>query len=552
MTNTVTNILSRDEELALRKPIEDYVGKIQAEIDELREEGTNKVLEYSEEIEVLKRDKIYTKSEKEARISELNTKLQKAKEIEVQNKQPINEKIAVAEKYLKDHYQTDYYNKVVESNKYEVQKAKADYDKKLKELEKEHKDILSGLSDKEEIKEENFIYKNRLFDAKLEYTKNMQEAKDRKHDAFTFEYHLIDLLKMSNFSFAEKQAQKIENYKYSFNTRDFLLKNGLYFAIILVFIFLCIITPIKKNGLQLFTVNNILSIMQQASPRMFLALGVSGLIMLAGTDLSVGRMVGMGMTAATIIMHNGPNTGSVFGHVFDFSTMPVGGRILLALVVCVVLCTMFTTIAGFFAAKFKMHPFISTMANMLVIFGLVTYSTKGVSFGGIDQSIPGKIIPKVGGIPTIILWAVAAVVIVWFIWNKTKFGKNLYAVGGNPEAASVSGISVFKVTLGAFIMAGILYGFGSWLECIRMIGSGSAAYGQGWEMDAIAACVVGGVSFTGGIGKISGVVVGVLIFTALTYSLTILGIDTNLQFVFSGIIILIAVTLDCLKYVRKN
>ncbi|WP_418563694.1 ABC transporter permease subunit [Holdemanella biformis] len=552
MTNTVTNILSRDEELALRKPIEDYVGKIQAEIDELREEGTNKVLEYSEEIEVLKRDKIYTKSEKEARISELNTKLQKAKEIEVQNKQPINEKIAVAEKYLKDHYQTDYYNKVVESNKYEVQKAKADYDKKLKELEKEHKDILSGLSDKEEIKEENFIYKNRLFDAKLEYTKNMQEAKDRKHDAFTFEYHLIDLLKMSNFSFAEKQAQKIENYKYSFNTRDFLLKNGLYIAIILVFIFLCIITPIKKNGLQLFTVNNILSIMQQASPRMFLALGVSGLIMLAGTDLSVGRMVGMGMTAATIIMHNGPNTGSVFGKVFDFSNMPVGGRILLALVVCVVLCTMFTTIAGFFAAKFKMHPFISTMANMLVIFGLVTYSTKGVSFGGIDQSIPGKIIPKVGGIPTIILWAVAAVVIVWFIWNKTKFGKNLYAVGGNPEAASVSGISVFKVTLGAFIMAGILYGFGSWLECIRMIGSGSAAYGQGWEMDAIAACVVGGVSFTGGIGKISGVVVGVLIFTALTYSLTILGIDTNLQFVFSGIIILIAVTLDCLKYVRKN
>ena len=552
MTNTVTNILSHDEELALRKPIEDYVGKIQAEIDELREEGTNKVLEYSEEIEVLKRDKIYTKSEKEARISELNGKLQKAKEIEAKNKQPINDKIAVAEKYLKDHYQTDYYNKVVESNKYEVQKAKADYDKKLKELEKEHKDILSGLSDKEEIKEENFIYKNRLFDAKLEYTKNMQEAKDRKHDAFTFEYHLIDLLKMSNFSFAEKQAQKIENYKYSFNTRDFLLKNGLYIAIILVFIFLCIITPIKKNGLQLFTVNNILSIMQQASPRMFLALGVSGLIMLAGTDLSVGRMVGMGMTAATIIMHNGPNTGSVFGHVFDFSTMPVGGRILLALVVCVVLCTMFTTIAGFFAAKFKMHPFISTMANMLVIFGLVTYSTKGVSFGGIDQSIPGKIIPKVGGFPTIILWAVAAVVIVWFIWNKTKFGKNLYAVGGNPEAASVSGISVFKVTLGAFIMAGILYGFGSWLECIRMIGSGSAAYGQGWEMDAIAACVVGGISFTGGIGKISGVVVGVLIFTALTYSLTILGIDTNLQFVFSGIIILIAVTLDCLKYVRKN
>lgn len=224
----------------------------------------------------------------------------------------------------------------------------------------------------------------------------------------------------------------------------------------------------------------------------------------------------------------------------------------MALLVCVVLCTVFTTIAGFFTAKFKMHPFISTMANMLVIFGLVTYSTKGVSFGGIESNIPSMIIPKIGGFPTIILWAIAAVIIVWFIWNKTTFGKNLFAVGGNAEAAAVSGISVFRVTVGAFVLAGILYGFGSWLECIRMVGSGSAAYGQGWEMDAIAACVVGGVSFTGGIGKISGVVVGVFIFTALTYSLTTLGIDTNLQFVFSGIIILVAVMLDCLKYVQKK
>ena len=213
---------------------------------------------------------------------------------------------------------------------------------------------------------------------------------------------------------------------------------------------------------------------------------------------------------------------------------------------------MFTTIAGFFAAKFKMHPFISTMANMLVIFGLVTYSTKGVSFGGIDQSIPGKIIPKVGGIPTSILWAVAAVVIVWFIWNKTKFGKNLYAVGGNPEAASVSGISVFKVTLGAFIMAGILYGFGSWLECIRMIGSASAAYGQGWEMDAIAACVVGGVSFSGGVGTVLGVVTGVIIFTVINYGLTYIGVNPYWQYIIKGAIIIFAVALDSLKYARKK
>ena len=133
---------------------------------------------------------------------------------------------------------------------------------------------------------------------------------------------------------------------------------------------------------------------------------------------------------------------------------------------------------------------IRDRANVLVIYGLVTYATKGVSFGAIDPSIPKMIIPRLNGFPTIILWAIAAIVIVWFIWNKTTFGKNLYAVGVKPEAASVSGISVFWVTMGAFILAGILYGLGSWLECARMVGAGSAAYGQGWEMDAIAArCV---------------------------------------------------------------
>ena len=544
-------ILSVDRETELRKPIDDYVGKIQSQINELRVEGTDKVVNIQSELDNLKRDRIYTAQEKQKRQAALQADLEKAKAVEAKNKDQVAKLIADAEGYLKAHYNTDYYQHVVESCKQEKVVAQQKYQAAVAELNKEHQATLAKLTDQQEIKDEKYVHKNRLFDAKMQRDKDLQAIKDRQHAAFDYKYHLIDMLRLSKFTIGETMAQKWENYKYTFNTRDFLLRNGLYLAIIIIFIALCIITPIVKN-VQLLTVNNILNILQQASPRMFLALGVAGLIMLAGTDLSIGRMVGMGMTAATIVMHSGPNTGSVFGHVFDFTGLPVIVRVLLALVICIVLCTIFTTIAGFFTAKFKMHPFISTMANMLVIFGLVTYSTKGVSFGAIESTIPGMIIPKINGFPTIILWAVAAVVIVWFIWNKTTFGKNLYAVGGNPEAASVSGISVFRVTVGAFILAGILYGFGSWLECIRMVGSGSAAYGQGWEMDAIAACVVGGISFTGGIGKISGVVVGVFIFTALTYSLTTLGIDTNLQFVFSGIIILVAVMLDCLKYVQKK
>lgn len=551
MDNKNSTILTDKQEMQLRKPIDDYIGKIQSKIDNLRAEGTDRIIFLQNNISTTKKDRTLSKVEKDKKIAEDMAVLEKAKAVESKNKDEVSKLISDAEAYLKMHFDKDYYQPIRENCVSAKEEAKDKYQAKVAKLKQEHQENISKLSDHQEIKDENYVYKNRLFDAKMGLEKDLQQIKDRKHAAYTYKYHLLDLLRMSKFTFMETRAQKWENYKYTFNRRAFLLQNGLYIAIILIFIMLCIITPIIK-GSPLLTYNNVLNILQQASPRMFLALGVAGLILLTGTDLSIGRMVGMGITTATIIMHQGINTGSVFGHVFDFTSLPIGIRVIFALFMCIVLCTFFTAIAGFFTAKFKMHPFISTMANMLVIFGLVTYATKGVSFGAIEPVIPNMIIPKINGFPTIILWAAAAIAIVWFIWNKTTFGKNLYAVGGNPEAASVSGISVFKVTVGAFVLAGILYGFGSWLECARMVGSGSATYGQGWEMDAIAACVVGGVSFTGGIGKISGVVAGVFIFTALTYSLTILGIDTNLQFVFSGIIILISVTLDCLKYVQKK
>ena len=546
-------ILTAEEEQSLLRPIDEYVGKIQEKINVLRENGTDKIISLNNHIAVIRENANYTKAEKAAIIAEDRKALAKAKAVEQQNKAEVRKLTDEAVKYLDDHYDKEYYEKVATSCKEQAAAEGSRYEKELQELKKEHQAELAKLKNAAEIKEEKYVFKNRLFDAKLKHESTLQEIKDCQHEAFAHRYHLIDLLRLSKFTFAEKQKQKWENYKYAFNIKQFLLKNGLYIAILFIFILLCILTPIIKKT-QLLTMNNILNILQQASPRMFLALGVGGLILLGGTDLSIGRMVGTSMVLSTMIMHKGINTGALFGNVFDFTAIPVGVRIVLALVICCCITTTFAAIAGFFTARFKIHPFISTMANMLIMFGLITFATKGVSFGAIELSIPKTIIPKIfgGQFPTIILWAVAAVIVMWFVWNKTKLGKNMYAVGGNPEAASVSGISVFKVTITAFIIAGILYGFGAWLECIRMVGSGSAAYGQGWETDAIAACVVGGISFKGGIGKIQGIVVGVLVFTALTYSLTILGVDTNLQFVFSGIIILSAVTIDCLKYVQKK
>ena len=546
-------ILTAEEEQKLLQPIDEYVEKIQEKINALRTDGTDRIISLNNHMAVIKENANYSKGEKAAVIAEDKKALAAAKVVEQQNKPEVRKLIDEAVKYLDDHYDKEYFSRVAASCKEQNAAEMTRYERELQELKAGHQAELSKLKSSAEIREEKYVFKNRLFDAKLKHNATLQEIKDREHEAFAHRYHLIDLLRLSKFTFTEKQKQKWENYKYTFNVKQFLLKNGLYIAILFIFILLCILTPIIKHT-QLLTMNNVLNILQQASPRMFLALGVGGLILLGGTDLSVGRMVGTSMVLSTMIMHKGINTGALFGNIFDFSSMPVGIRIVMALVVCCCITTLFTSIAGFFTARFKIHPFISTMANMLIMFGLITFATKGVSFGAIELSIPKMIMPKIfgGQFPTIILWAVAAVVIMYFVWNKTKLGKNMYAVGGNPEAAAVSGISVFKVTITAFVIAGILYGFGAWLECIRMVGSGSAAYGQGWETDAIAACVVGGISFKGGIGKIQGIVIGVLVFTALTYSLTILGVDTNLQFVFSGIIILSAVTIDCLKYVQKK
>lgn len=547
----IDKILSYEQEQKLLEPIDSYVGAIQEQINALRADGTDRVIALTNHIAVVKENANYTKEEKKTIIAADKEKLAAAKAVEAQNKAQITALINDAVGYLDKNFDSGYYNLVVASCKEQKAQEEARYAAELAELKAAHEKELAKLSDQGEIKDEKYVYKNRQFDAKLKHDSTLQEIKDRTHNAHAYRYHLIDLLRLSHFTQSEKLKQSVENYKYTFNARQFFLTNGLYIVIVCVFVLLCILAPVVK-GTNLLTLNNILNILQAASPRMFLALGVGGLILLGGTDLSVGRMVGTSMVLCTMIMHKGINTGAIFGHIFDFTMLPVGLRVVLALVACCLVTTTFSAIAGFFTARFKIHPFISTMANMLIMFGLMTFATKGVSFGAIEVAIPKMIMPKIGRFPTIILWAVAAIAIMYFVWNKTTLGKNMYAVGGNAEAAAASGINVFKVTITAFAIAGVLYGFGAWLECIRMVGSGSASYGQGWETDAIAACVVGGISFSGGIGKISGIVVGVLIFTALTYSLTVLGVDTNLQFVFSGIIILAAVTIDCLKYVQKK
>ena len=254
-------IISAEEEAILLKPIDEYVGKIQEQIDALRVEGSDKVNSLKNQIAIAKENKNLTKEEQNKIIGECKKNLEKAKATEDANKQQIAKLIADAEGFLSKHYNSEYYNIVAKSCEAEKKAENSNFEKLKADLQEEHKKALGSLKDAEEIKAEKYTYKNKLYDAQMTHESRIQEIKDRKHDAYMHKFHLIDLLRMSKYTFAQKQAQNFENYKYTFNMTQFLYKNGLYIVIIMIFIALCIITPFVKNT-QLFTTTNILNILQ--------------------------------------------------------------------------------------------------------------------------------------------------------------------------------------------------------------------------------------------------------------------------------------------------
>ena len=265
MAPVKTNILTAEQEDKLRQSIDEYVGSIQAKIDALRADGTDKVMEIQSNLDSLKRDRIYTQQEKDSIAEGWRKELEKAKAVEAKNKAEVSKLIADAETYLKAHFNQDYFQYVAASCKEEKAFAQEKYRATVAELNQEHQKTLSKLSDAHEIKDEKYVHKNRLFDAKMALSKDLQEVKDRRHAAYEHKFHLIDMLRMSKFTVGETLAQKVENYRYTFNTRNFLLKNGLYLAILVIFIALCFITPAIK-GVQLLTVNNILNILPPYVP----------------------------------------------------------------------------------------------------------------------------------------------------------------------------------------------------------------------------------------------------------------------------------------------
>ena len=324
------------------------------------------------------------------------------------------------------------------------------------------------------------------------------------------------------------------------------LKEGGIYAVL--FILLAIIIIQEPSFLSLRNLSNILT---QSSVRIIIALGVAGIIVTQGTDLSVGRQVGLAAVLSATLLQASDNVNKVFPNLGE---IPIVGVII---AVCAV-GALIGLVNGLIVAYLKVTPFITTLGTMIIVYGInsLYYDSVGASpIAGFDQRFSeftqGFIRFGDFRLSYLTFYAAIAIIFVWILWNKTVFGKNLFAVGGNPEAAKVSGVNVPLTLLKIYALSGVFYAFGGMLEAGR-IGSATNNLGFMYELDAIAACVVGGVSFAGGVGRVAGVVTGVLIFTVINYGMTYIGVSPYWQYIIKGGIIIFAVALDSMKYADKK
>lgn len=359
----------------------------------------------------------------------------------------------------------------------------------------------------------------------------------------------------------ENQSPKSNKFKDFFITRFNKVKNASrkdvneffinYSLYMLLALFIIVVAIIKPQFLSLASIVNIIT---QTSFRLPIALGVAGIIVLTGTDLSAGRAIGLTSIITASLLQSSGYAAKMFPGLGDMS-------MILVLVIAMIVGGLVGLLNGFFVSKFKLHPFIVTLSTQLLIYAIslqyITFGTNdGKPIGGLRPDFVNVVTGtffKIGNvnIQYLVLYAIIITAVMWFVWNKTKIGKNMFAVGSNPEAATVSGISVAKTTILVFMIAGLLYGLNGFLTS-AYVGSNNAATGFNFELDAIAACVIGGISFSGGIGKIKGVIIGVLLLQLITTSFIFLGINANLQYAIKGIVILFACAIDMRKYIVRR
>ncbi|MDO5026515.1 MAG: galactose/methyl galactoside ABC transporter permease MglC [Tissierellia bacterium] len=335
--------------------------------------------------------------------------------------------------------------------------------------------------------------------------------------------------------------------KKKFNIKEFLIDNGLIIVILLLIGYIIYREP------SFLSIGNVINMLSQASTKLIMSLGVGGLIILAGTDLSSGRILGMTAAVSTAILQAATHTQKYFPNLPEMN-------ILVGLLAAVLVGALFGAFNGFGVAKLKLHAFIATLGTQLIAYSLLQAFISASPWGaqplsGFKESYRNLVVGRLNlgfiELPYLVIYSLLACVIMWVVWNKTELGKNMYAIGGNPEAAQVSGINVERNIIYLFIIAGIMYGIAGFLEAPR-IGNANIDTGTNYDLDAIAACVIGGVSFSGGVGKISGIVLGTVLLQVINYGLVFIGLHSYWILLIKGALIIAAVAIDSRKYLQKK
>lgn len=325
---------------------------------------------------------------------------------------------------------------------------------------------------------------------------------------------------------------------------DFLIFNSIFFFVAV----LVIIAEIRRPQFLLAIPMNLLN---RTAAYVFMALGMGFVMQLGGVDLSAGRMMGF-LSLVTAEFLNNPNSGSAF------SPLPIP----VVLIMVLVGGAMIGCFNGFIVGKFKVHPYIVTLSVQLMLYGsMLVFLGLGTNHGQSISNLSYKFKDLITGfhvtdfvnapfdIANYVWYSIITVIIVWLIWKYTPFGKNLRLFGENHEAAKNLNISPFWLTIGAFSIAGALFGLSGFIEPARVGGPGANA-GSGAELDAIIACLIGGVSLKGGASKVGRIVLGVMVFQLIMICLQWLSVSANYVYIIKGILFLWAAAIDARKYYR--
>jgi len=322
---------------------------------------------------------------------------------------------------------------------------------------------------------------------------------------------------------------------------NFLLNNAMIIFMIGAAIVVGLLRP------TFFSMYNFKNLISNTAVRFIIAVGVSGCLITKGTDLSAGRTVGLAACIAATFMQAADYSSKVYPNLGE---LPM----LLVLLGVIFISVLVGLLNGLVISLLNVPPFIATLGMQTIVYGACLVFTGAQPIGGLRKdytNLSSGSIFNIQILPYLGLFALIIGVIMWFVYNKTPHGKYMYAIGGNENSAEVSGINTVKTKLVIYMTAGLMYGIAGFLLGAKS-GGASVNMGMGYELEAIAGCTIGGVSTNGGVGRISGILIGVLVFELLKIAMQFMGVETSYTYIVQGIVIIIAVALDIRKYVAKR